>query len=126
MQNYIKGNVESTAKKIKKAHKIYPMVFFVVPTEAVAGLKKKYYFEGGYQFFIISPEAIPAILSSLKRISEYELAQEIITYFNKGKLGPEFEGIIINLANNQMIKITSNTFKKWKAEEMEKRKLLKK
>jgi hypothetical protein len=77
LQSYVSTNVKSTADKINNDAKIYPMVFFVVPTDAIAMLSKTHFQEQGYEFFIISPEAIPVLLASFKRISAYELAEQL-------------------------------------------------
>ncbi len=77
LQSYVSTNVKSTADKINNDAKIYPMVFFVVPTDAIAMLNKTHFQEQGYEFFIISPEAIPVLLAAFKRISAYELAEQL-------------------------------------------------
>lgn len=77
LQSYVSANVKSTADKINNDTKIYPMVFFVVPTDAIALLTKTHFQEQGYEFFIISPEAIPVLLAAFKRISAYELAEQL-------------------------------------------------
>lgn len=76
-QNYIATNVKSTAKKLKDKAEIYPTVFFVVPTEAIPELKTTYFFEQGLSFYVISPEALPPILAALKKITTYELADQL-------------------------------------------------
>ncbi len=88
LQNYITTQVKSTATKIKGNSKIYNTVFFVVPTEAIGTLKKLYYYEEGYSFFVISAEAIPPVLASLKKIQNYEFAE---------KMDPQERENIINL-----------------------------
>lgn len=77
LQNYVTNNVKSTVEKINNDPKIYPMVFFIVPTEAFASLTKTRFFEQSYEFFIIPIEAVPAIFSALKKISAYELAEQL-------------------------------------------------
>jgi hypothetical protein len=77
LQNYINTNVKSTVEKINGNQKIYPTVFFVVPTEAIKQLKTTRFYEQGFDFFVISPEAVESILASLKKISSYELAQQL-------------------------------------------------
>lgn len=77
LQTYVSNNVKSTAEKINNDTRIYPMVFFVVPTDAIALLTKTHFQEQGYEFFIISPEAIPMLLSAFKKISAYELAEQM-------------------------------------------------
>lgn len=77
LQQYVSTNVKSTAEKINNDIKIYPMVFFIVPTDAIASLTRTHFQEQGYEFFIISPEAVPVILASFKKISTYELAEQL-------------------------------------------------
>jgi hypothetical protein len=75
LQVYINDQVKSTAKKVKGKEKIYPTVFLVVPTDAIGELKKTSYYEEGFTFFVVSPEALEPILASLKRIENYEFAE---------------------------------------------------
>lgn len=77
LQSYVSTNVKSTAEKINNDAKIYPMVFFVVPTNAIGMLSKTHFQEQGYEFYIISPESLPVILAAFKRISAYELAEQL-------------------------------------------------
>lgn len=77
LQNYIKDAVKKTAAKIKGNSKIYSTVYLVVPTDAVSNLKQKHFYEEGYNFFVVSSEALEPILASLKRIESYEFAQEM-------------------------------------------------
>ncbi|MEI7511579.1 MAG: hypothetical protein WCJ84_05460 [Candidatus Peregrinibacteria bacterium] len=72
LQTYLNAQFKSTVLKLKKNSQIYKNVFFIVPTEAIATLKKTEEVLDGYTFFVVSPEALPAILSSYKRITEYE------------------------------------------------------
>lgn len=75
LENYVKESVKKTAAKIKGNTAIYPTVFLVVPTDAVASLKKLHYYEEGFTFYIVSPEALEPILASFKRIENYEFAE---------------------------------------------------
>ena len=77
LQSYVSDNVKKTADKINSDPRIYPMIFFVVPNESIATLTRTYFQEQGYDFFIISRDAIPAILSSFKKMSAYELAEQL-------------------------------------------------
>ncbi len=77
LQNYINGAVKSTVEKINGDSRIYSTVFFVVPTEAMKSLSKIRFYEQSYDFFVIPPEAIEAVLASFKKISSYELAQQL-------------------------------------------------
>ena len=75
-QNYIATQVKSTAKKAKGRSDIYSSIFLVVPTEAISELKEVVHYEGGFTFYIISPESVAPVLAALKRITEYELAEQ--------------------------------------------------
>lgn len=77
LQTYIDDQVKKTAEKMKKSDKIYPHIFLVVPTEAIAELKRLVYAKDQYYFYVISREALAPILASLKRISTYELAETL-------------------------------------------------
>ncbi len=73
---YIKDQVKKTAKKAKGRTDIYRSIFLVVPTDAISELKALTYYEEGFTFFAVSPEALPPILASLKKITNYELAEQ--------------------------------------------------
>ncbi len=77
LQTYIDDAVKKTADKVRKNAKIYPHIFLVVPTEAIGELKKLIYAKDEYYFYIVSREALAPILSSLRRISTYELAETL-------------------------------------------------
>lgn len=77
LQNYVSGNVKSTIEKINNDLKIYPVLFFVVPEDAIGTLSKTHFYEKGYEVFVISPHSIPVVLSSFKKISSYELAEQM-------------------------------------------------
>lgn len=77
LQTYVSDNVKKTAEKINNDPRIYPMVFFIVPVEALMTLKKTHFQEQGLDFFIISPDAVPVVLASFKKISAYELAEQL-------------------------------------------------
>lgn len=80
LNTYIQDQVKSTASKIEAAQmgsKIYPHIFLVVPTEAIAQLPKLHHIQGDYTFYIVSKESIAPILSLLKRITTYDLAESI-------------------------------------------------
>ncbi|MDP4103341.1 MAG: hypothetical protein Q8935_00190 [Bacillota bacterium] len=77
LQSYITNNVKSTVEKINNNSKIYNTVFFIVPTQAMESLKMKHYYEQGYEFFVIPPEAMEVVLASLKKINTYEIAQQL-------------------------------------------------
>jgi len=77
LQNYMKESVKKTALKIKGNQKIYSTVFLVVPTDAVATLKQISFYEEGFMFYIVSPDALEPILACLKRMEAYEFTEGI-------------------------------------------------
>ena len=87
-QNYITTNVKKTADKYKGNAHLYPTIFFVVPTDAISELTRRSFTEGGFTFYVISPESLEPILASLKKITTYEFAE---------KLDPEEREKIIRL-----------------------------
>lgn len=77
LQTYVNDQVKKTVEKVKNNDRIYKWIFLVVPATALSELKSHHYQADGFQIFVVSPEAIPAILSSFKRISAYEFAEQI-------------------------------------------------
>ena len=77
LQVYIREQVKKTAQKIKGNEMIYSSVFLIVPTAAIGQLKALHFYEEGFNFFVISPEAIEPILSSFKKIETYEFAEQM-------------------------------------------------
>lgn len=77
LQIYIDETVKKTAEKVRKSKNIYPHIFLVVPTEAIPELKRVVYPKDELMFYVISREALAPILASLKRISTYELAEQL-------------------------------------------------
>lgn len=77
LKNYIKDAVKKTATKVKGNESIYKTIFLVVPTDAIPTLKELHYYEEGFTFYVVSPEALEPILASLKRIEDYDLAEAI-------------------------------------------------
>ena len=77
LQNYVKDAVKKTAAKVKSNEEIYRTIFLVVPTVAVSTLTQTAFYEEGFTFYIVSPEALEPILASLKKIEQYEFAQEM-------------------------------------------------
>lgn len=77
LQTYISNAVKTTVQKAKKNAKIASMIFLVVPSEAISELKGFAYPVDGYTVYVVSPEALSPILSSLKRITTYEFADQM-------------------------------------------------
>jgi hypothetical protein len=77
LQTYITNAVKDTVKKIRKNDRIATTIFLVVPTQAIHELKTHYYPLDGYSIYVVSPESLGPILSSLKKITTYELAEQL-------------------------------------------------
>ena len=77
LQTYVNDQVKKTVEKVKNNDQIYKHIFLVVPTSAIAELKNHQYTVDGYTLYVISPEALPPILASLKRITTYEFAESM-------------------------------------------------
>jgi hypothetical protein len=71
-KTYIDDQVKKTAKKCKGNDSIYSTIFFVMPKEEVEILKKRFFYEEGYSFFVISPESLLPTVLLLKKITEYK------------------------------------------------------
>lgn len=77
LQDYITDQVKRTVGKVKKNDQICKTIFLVVPSSALQELKSHHHVVDGYSLFIIGPESLAPILSSLKRISLYEFAEQM-------------------------------------------------
>jgi chromosome segregation ATPase len=77
LQTYVNDQVKKTVEKVKDNDRIYKALFLVVPSTALAELKSHHYIVDGYTIFVVSPEALPPILASFKRISMYEFAEQM-------------------------------------------------
>lgn len=91
VKTYIPDQVKSTAKKYKGIAEIYPTIFFVVPSNEMEELKTLSFFEEGFSFYVISRESLEPILSSLKKISEYDTIADF---------DPQDRETIVNLIAN--------------------------
>lgn len=74
--NYVRDQVQKTAKKYKGRTDIHTTIFLVVPANALVELKSTSFYEGGFTFHVISPEALAPILAALKKITTYEFAEQ--------------------------------------------------
>lgn len=77
LKTYVADQVKKTVDKVKDNDKIYKSIFLVVPASALEELTTHHYIQDGYQLFIVSPEALPPILAAFKRITMYELAEQL-------------------------------------------------
>ena len=73
---YLKDQSEK-AKKYAKQENVKTDLFFVVPANTLEILKTYVYRLGDYNVYIISPDALEPIIIGLKKIEEYEFAQEL-------------------------------------------------
>ncbi|MSR71493.1 MAG: hypothetical protein EXS50_02370 [Candidatus Taylorbacteria bacterium] len=74
--DYLKAQAES-AKKYAKKDNVKPDIFFVIPTNTLGGLEKFVFNLGDYNVFIIAVDSLEQIILSLKKIEEYEFAEQL-------------------------------------------------
>lgn len=80
MQTYVNDQVKRTVEKVKKNNAeqiVYNSIFLVIPSFSLAELKKTIFYEDGFNVFVISNDVVPALLHSLKRIEQYEFAEQM-------------------------------------------------
>jgi hypothetical protein len=77
LQTYMNSTMKSTVQKVKKNPRIASMIYLVVPTEAISELKQFVHYIDGYVIYVVSPESLPPILASLKKITTYEFADQM-------------------------------------------------
>jgi hypothetical protein len=77
LRAYMTEQLKKTVDKVKDNDRIYKSIFLVVPTAALAELKQHHHIVEGFSIYIISMEALPAILASLKKITLYEFAEQM-------------------------------------------------
>jgi len=73
---YIHAQVENIKKYTKQAD-VKKDVFLVIPFNTVNVIKQFFYNMAGYNVFIITIDALEPIIISLKKIEEYEFAEEL-------------------------------------------------
>jgi hypothetical protein len=74
--NYLKDQTEK-AKKYAKQENVKPDIFFVVPTNTLEKLSQFVYNLADYNVFIISVDSLEQIVLNLKKIEEYEFAEQL-------------------------------------------------
>ena len=87
INTYLKGQADTTGKKIKENKKedlIFKSVFFVVPTIDIHKVTKFSYYEHGFTFYVISIEAFEPLITNLKKIEEYKIADDITPQDREG------------------------------------------
>jgi len=77
LSTYIANQVKSFATKADSSQLIYPAVFFVVPTLALAELKQTTFAEAGYRVYVVGTESLPVLLAMFKRVEGYALADKL-------------------------------------------------
>lgn len=73
---YIKTQAES-AKKYASQEEVRREIFFVIPSNTLEGLKHFVYPMADFTVYLISLDALEPVMLSLKRIEEYEFAEEL-------------------------------------------------
>ena len=74
--SYLKDQTER-AKKYAKQENVRSDIFFVVPTNTLEKLTSFVFNLGDYNVFIISVDSLEQIMLSLKKIEEYEFAEQL-------------------------------------------------
>lgn len=74
--SYIKGQAEA-AKKYAKHDNVKSDIFFVVPANTLERLSQFVFNLADYNVFVISVDALEQIILSLKKIEEYEFAEQL-------------------------------------------------
>lgn len=73
---YIKTQAEA-AKKYASQEDVRREIFFVIPSNTLEGLKHFVYSMADFTVYLISLDALEPVMLSLKRIEEYEFAEEL-------------------------------------------------
>lgn len=73
---YIKSQAESL-KKYVKHDEVKKDIYMVVPRNGIEKIKETYIQMGGYRVHIITPEALRPCLIHLKKIEDYEFAEQL-------------------------------------------------
>jgi hypothetical protein len=73
---YIKDQAEK-AKKYANQENIKKWIFFVVPANTLEVIKTFVYHLADYQAFVVTIDALEPILLSLKKVEEYEFADQL-------------------------------------------------
>jgi hypothetical protein len=73
---YIKDQAEK-AKKYANQENVKKWIFFVVPASTLEVIKSFVYHLGDYQVFVVTIDALEPVLLSLKKVEEYEFADQL-------------------------------------------------
>ncbi|MBN4062505.1 hypothetical protein JYU20_04830, partial [Bacteroidales bacterium AH-315-I05] len=74
--SYIKAQTENLKKYIKEEN-VKKDIFLVIPSNTVEVIKQFAYNMGDYNVYIVTPDALEPIMLSLKKIEEYEFAEQL-------------------------------------------------
>jgi hypothetical protein len=77
LATYMRDQVKKTVEKVKNNDRIYKSIYLVVPTSALCELSQHHHMVDGYDIYIVSVEAVPALLAAFKRITRYEFAEQM-------------------------------------------------
>jgi hypothetical protein len=73
---YIKDQTDGV-KKYAKFEEVKKDIYLVVPTNTIDVIPKRSYNMGDYNVFIITKDALEPVILSLKKIEEYEFAEQL-------------------------------------------------
>jgi hypothetical protein len=73
---YIKNSTEQLKKYVKEDD-VNKSLFLVIPTNTLDVIENFYYPVGEYRVFVVSVDTLEPIIMSLKRIGEYEFAEQM-------------------------------------------------
>jgi len=79
LQTYLATQAKKTADKFRKSssfEQIYKSVFFIVPSVALQYLRQFSFYEQGFMFYVIPSESFEPVLTILKRLEDYDLADK--------------------------------------------------
>jgi hypothetical protein len=76
LPTYIRTQAEQ-AKKYSKQAEVKKDIFLVVPTNSISVIKETFINLGQYNVHVITPESIRPILIQLKKIEDYEFAEQL-------------------------------------------------
>lgn len=75
--DYLRKQAEAMEKYLKQ-ESVRREAFLVVPTDAIASIKDRFFFAiGEYKIYVICPEALEAVLRLLMKIDEYEVLEAL-------------------------------------------------
>lgn len=91
LQSYLSEQVKSTVKKIKDSknvNEIYNIIYFIIPSTEISNIKKTFFYEDWYSFYLITYDSFEPILANFKKVKDYDLVE---------KFNPQERENIVNL-----------------------------